>query len=276
MKIVVIFGSHRKTGQTVKVCKLFESEIKKMIEADFEYVFLKDAKLNQCIGCVSCLQKGEETCPFKDDDRDMILKKMDEADGIVFASSNYALNVTALAKNFFDRTAFIYHRPRFFHKVITGIVTQGIYGGNDIVKYFKITGSFWGGMSVPGISLTIASGAYDIKVSWTKNEKRQIDKKVKKLASAYVKCLNGNRSPVPSLLKLFIFRSTRTFHRFHGQVNKDFNYFQEKGWFDSDYYYPVKLGLFKRMVGKMVDALNRKTTLKAKEESLNLKNTHEK
>lgn len=249
----------------MKVCQLFEAEVKKLIDADFEYVILQDADLKMCVGCVQCLPKGEEFCPHKDDDRDKILAKMEQADGIVLATPNYAFNVTNIMKNFFDRTAFIFHRPRFFHKVFTGIVTQGIYGGEKILKYLKSIGSFWGGITVPGINLTLQSGAaYDLSIPWNEKEKANVGKATKKLAKNFVKALQGNRSPQPKWFNFFIFRSIRTLSKYAGGSDKDSNYWNEKGWLESDYYYPVKLGVTKKIAGKLLDSFNKKMALKVK------------
>jgi hypothetical protein len=34
---------------------------------------------------------------------------------------------------------------------------------------------------------------------------------------------------------------------------RDFRYYREKGWFDSQYYYPVKLNPVKAMIGNLAD-----------------------
>jgi len=41
---------------------------------------------------------------------------------------------------------------------------------------------------------------------------------------------------------------------------RDYNYYMEKGWFESDYYYPVKLNPLKKLIGKLFDAIAIKTT----------------
>jgi hypothetical protein len=43
-----------------------------------------------------------------------------------------------------DLLAFVFHRPRFFGKAFLAFVTQGIYGGNSVVKYLEKVGGFWG------------------------------------------------------------------------------------------------------------------------------------
>ena len=193
---------------------------------------------------------------------------MMQADGIVLATPNYAFNVTNILKNFFDRTAFIFHRPRFFHKVFTGIVTQGIYGGENILKYLKSIGSFLGGITVPGINLTLQSGAaYDLNIPWNEKEKANVDKAVKKLAKKFVKALQGNRSPEPKWFNFFVFRSVRTLSKYAEGDDKDSIYWKEKGWLESAYYYPVKLGIARNLAGKLLDSFNKRMALKNKGKS---------
>jgi multimeric flavodoxin WrbA len=75
---------------------------------------LKDVDLSQCRGCFGCFVKGEDHCPCKDDAS--IEQKMHDADGIIFATPVYGMNISALMKTFIDRFSYIFHRPRFFTK----------------------------------------------------------------------------------------------------------------------------------------------------------------
>ena len=59
------------------------------------------------------------------------------SDGVVFATPNYSFHVSGLMKLFVDRLAFNFHRPRFFGKTCTSIVTQGIAGGGKIVEIWN-------------------------------------------------------------------------------------------------------------------------------------------
>jgi hypothetical protein len=36
---------------------------------------------------------------------------------------------------------------------------------------------------------------------------------------------------------------------------RDYTYYKENGWFESDYYYPVKIGPFKKLMGKFFDMM---------------------
>ena len=79
-----------------------------------------------------CFKKGEEFCPLRDD-RDVLMEKINASDGVIFASPNYSWQMSGLMKVFLDRFGFAIHRPRYFGKVFTGIVTQGIGRGGNIV-----------------------------------------------------------------------------------------------------------------------------------------------
>jgi len=60
--------------------------------------------------------------------------------------------------------------------------------------------------------------------------------------------------PVPSLFNLMIFRMSRTAsHILADDSLRDHGYWRDQGWFDSDYYYPTRLGVTKKMAGSLFD-----------------------
>ena len=60
--------------------------------------------------------------------------------------------------------------------------------------------------------------------------------------------------PTPSLMQLFMFRGGRTSAKLlAGPENRDHVYYRDKGWFDSDFFYPTKLGPAKKAVGALID-----------------------
>lgn len=247
-KILAILGSPRK-GESYKAVQAFERELKSREEMDFEYLFLKDYDLGTCRGCFLCLSKGEKYCPLKDD-RDVIIEKMMAADGVIFATPNYSLQVTAIMKNFFDRLAFIFHRPCFFYKSATAIVTQGVYGGGEITKYLATLAEFWGFRVVKGIVLTTPPG---IRLPVEQNK---IDKKIANAALGFHRALS-DRSPYrPTLKRLAIFHASRTSHRvMSDRSGADYNYFKEQGWLESDFFCEARLNPAQKLVGKAIDRI---------------------
>ena len=68
--------------------------------ADAEYVRLSDYKIGPCIECNACYTTGE--CNVRDDYQ-VLLKKILDADRLVFATPMFFMSVCAQAKNLIDR-----------------------------------------------------------------------------------------------------------------------------------------------------------------------------
>jgi len=65
--VLVIMGSPRKMGNSYKIVKRIEEKIRTLGSIEFSYLFLRDAHLELCRGCWSCLSVGYDRCPLKDD-----------------------------------------------------------------------------------------------------------------------------------------------------------------------------------------------------------------
>jgi len=247
MKVTAFIGSARKM-HTYNAVEQFLKNIKSFGNTEYEIVRLSDYNLKICKGCKLCLDKGEELCPLKDD-RNKLIKKMLDSDGILFASPNYSFQVSGLMKIFLDRLAYIFHRPCFFGKTFTSIVVQGIFGGNNIVKYFNFIGAGLGFNVVKGSCINSLEPMTE-KVM--KKNNKIIYKQSKKFYSQLIK----NEYPAPSLFELMIFRMSRTSRKIMlNESYRDYTYCIEKGWFLSDYYYPVKLNILKKIAGKLFDII---------------------
>ena len=131
-RVTVFLGTARKKA-TYNAVRQFLDNLKSLGAVEDEIVILTGHRLGICRGCKQCFAKGEEFCPLNDD-RDVLIEKMMASDGVVFASPNYSFQVSATMKMFLDRLGFVFHRPRFFGKTFTSIISQGIYGGKNIVK----------------------------------------------------------------------------------------------------------------------------------------------
>lgn len=247
MKVTAFIGSESKKytyGATEKLLQKLQS----FGEVEYELVRLSDYKIGICRGCKLCLDKGEEKCPLKDD-RDKLVEKIKKSDGVVFASPNYSFQVSAYMKIFLDRFGYFFHRPQFFGKTFTSIVTQGVYGGNKIVKYFNFIGKALGFNLVKGSCLLT-------REPMTEKGRQKIDRILEKQAKKFYAQVMKKEFPTPSFFDLMIFRLSRTSMKI--ELNKefrDYNYYSEKGWFKSDFFYPVKLNPLKKISGKLFDKL---------------------
>jgi hypothetical protein len=61
--------------------------------------------------------------------------------------------------------------------------------------------------------------------------------------------------PSPSLVELFGFRMGRQAVLSDPEnAGRDYLHYAEHGWLESDYWYPMRLGLVKRAAGRLIDA----------------------
>ena len=246
-KVTAFVGSARK-GHTHEAVVQFLSNLQSMGEIEGEIVRLSDYRLEPCRGCRVCFDKGEERCPLKDD-RDVLIEKMMTSDGVVLASPNYSFQVSALMKIFLDRLGFAFHRPRFFGKTFTSIVSQGIYGGNKIVDYLDFVGYALGFNAVKGSCLMTLD-------PMTEKQQLKMDTVLAAQARRYYARMEQPSYRVPTLRDLMFFRMSRTRVRLElDDRDLDYRYYADKGWFDSDFYYPTRLGILKNGAGKLFDSM---------------------
>jgi multimeric flavodoxin WrbA len=253
MKRVTAFVGSARKKHTHGAVVQFLDHLQAMGDVEYEIVRLRDYRLEFCRGCKVCFEKGEEFCPLKDD-RDVLVEKMMASDGVVFASPNYAFHLSAMMKAFFDRLAFAMHRPCFFGRASTSIVTQGVGLGGKIVDYFDFAAKCLGFNTVKGTCITALE-------PMTEKEQQKIDRVLAKHARRYYASLEKPGHPVPSWLMLMGFRMGRTSMRLElDESSRDYRYYMEKGWFESDYFYPTRLGVLKKGGGKLFDVLQARMT----------------
>lgn len=102
MKILVFNGSPRcANGNTQILVNAFIAGAEEA-GAQAEIIYLKDKKINHCMGCFSCWTKTPGVCIQKDDMPELLLKYR-KADIIVYASPLYVYTVTGIMKDFMDR-----------------------------------------------------------------------------------------------------------------------------------------------------------------------------
>jgi multimeric flavodoxin WrbA len=132
VKIISIIGSPHKNGSTAALCR----EALKGAEgkgAEVKEIFLKDYRIEFCLGCFNCMAKGE--CVISDD-MTVIKKQMAEADGFILASPNYANSFNAITKQFLERLGMFEFltSSMFGDKYVAGIATAGGSGADKTAK----------------------------------------------------------------------------------------------------------------------------------------------
>jgi len=234
MKILVIIGSLRKKN-TYKTVKKIEEYHKEYSDFKYEYLFLKDIDFKQCKGCFVCISHGEDKCPLQDD-RDLIINKIESSDGVILASPNYVMNVPWLMKNFIDRFAYTMHRPKFFNQYFMILITSGSYmGTKQASKTLGLMAS--GGEIITKLTVFNSPGM---------NEKKTLkqEKVIKKKASTFYKRLSKKTDHRPSfgfLVWFSAFKATSNENKAH--LPADYNFYKNK-----NYFIDVKLNFIQKIL----------------------------
>lgn len=238
MKLLAICGSPRK-GNSYKALKEISYAFP---HVEYEILHLNDLKFSLCKGCYGCVMKGEERCPLKDD-RDLVLEKMKEADGIIFASPVYSHMVSAMMKNFFDRFAYLAHRPQFFDKFAMSMVTCSGYGAEEALKYMDKMVSIFGFNLAPSLELHFRAG------KMPEENQRKNTEKIKAAVNIFISRIEKGEKDKPSLSMMIPFNIFKYVSKLDKDVMiADFTYYKDIG----DYYYEAKIPFYKKFIAKKV------------------------
>lgn len=102
MNVVSVFGSPRKKGNTAKVLNWVEEELMSQGH-EVDRINIMDHTINGCIECYACQTKPDEPgCPQKDDLLE-VMRRVIDADAVIYASPMFSWSWTAQIKPFIDR-----------------------------------------------------------------------------------------------------------------------------------------------------------------------------
>lgn len=109
MKIIAINGSARKNWNTHA---LLNSALEgaQSVGAQTELIHLRDLNFKGCRSCFACKLKGSPSlgrCAYADDLRP-VLRKIDDADGLILGSPIYLSQVSSMMRAFLERLIFQY------------------------------------------------------------------------------------------------------------------------------------------------------------------------
>ncbi len=248
MKILAICGSPRK-GNSYAALKSIQE---KFPEIDFKILMLNEMNLEKCRGCYVCFLKGEQYCPLKDD-RDMIIKEMFDADGVIWASPVYTNHITSLMKNYIDRLGFIAHRPCFFGKYAMVMANCAGFGADKANDYMKGILSVYGFGVVSDLELYIATKS--------ELENRTNHEKTLKAFDTFFAEINKRKGalPEPTLTQLIYFNIFKAISEWNKDEGKaDYEFYKDK----NDYLYDTKISFFKKFLANRISGKEIKKMMK--------------
>ena len=204
-----------------------------------------------CAACLSCMTAGERACPNYDGAAHA-RTVLDEADLVVFATPVHSFHVSATMKRFVDHFAYLIHRPAHVGKPAVLVSTAAGAGHDQALGYLKSATRRWGfhtvgqlGVNGPGLK----KPPYRAKVETALDE----------LAADLVDQARHPVEPAPSVADLIGFRVARLLvegGREEGPV--DAAYWDERGWFDADWFTDRKVPWFANRIATTVEKKIRK------------------
>jgi multimeric flavodoxin WrbA len=247
MKILAIIGSPKGKGSGYKVVRKIEDRMKAMGDVEFEYLFLKDANLKPCTGCYTCMAKGEDKCPLKDD-RFTVEQQMLATDGVILSSPMYVLNVSWLMKNFIDRFAYTNHRPRFHRQKVMTVVNMG----GDSPKLAQASLRYALGGSRVVHELGVTTPPWPSTERAVERKERAIDAAAKKF---YRACLDASL-PTPTLQSLILFfLKQKAYLECRHYLPADHAFYNGKAYYYDTTVNPIKAAAAKAVVGVLMNMM---------------------
>ncbi|MCR3955527.1 MAG: NAD(P)H-dependent oxidoreductase [Gudongella sp.] len=226
-KVLIINGSIRKQS-TFGLLKVVES----LLEGyDVDFINIKDYDIKPCIGCDSCIRKGN--C-YIDDDVEEILGKMNDADGIIIGSPVYLRHISGYLKVLIDRGCVWYHRSPLVGKPVFFITSTQVTGSKAAIRYLSDLSVQWGTINTGHISRNMFNLDNEV-------EERALDK-----FKYYLE--EGNRKEYrPSFKQIIEFNTQKVLGV--NIIPLDMQYWEEKGYADKPYFYDCRINVFKRLTG---------------------------
>jgi multimeric flavodoxin WrbA len=240
MKIIAINGSPHK-GNTCDQLTEIEQILIKHDDVEFETINLKDLTINPCKGCFICFIKGSDKCPLKDD-REIIEKKIEEADGVIFASPVYSMHISYLMKTMIDRMAYTFHRPRYFGKYAITIAVAGNIGLKETNEYLSEVATAWGFIHLDSLPYRLAPKNTPMKIPPLKKDNTE------RIVERFHTTIKGGKPQKLTFRDHLTFRIMQTVYQQLDTMSPyDYQYWNERGWFDKKtkyFYSQVKRNIF--------------------------------
>ncbi len=217
MNILGISASPRKSKSNTLIILKQALTVAEKKGFQTEVIQLCDLKIEFCRHCETCHKKIMD-CPIKDD-ANLLIKKILESEGIIFASPVYIDHITGYLKTFLDRSTHFIHCLRLLGKYTTAVATSGGGPHGIVLDYLKYFSLICGAQYVGGVST---------KVPVTEEIKILAEKLGENLSEA----IRGKKE-FPGQMKEI--QSRKSFFKKIIEAHKEgwageYNYWKEMGW----------------------------------------------
>ena len=223
MKIVMINGQNHK-GSTYNIGRLLAKNIGS--DKDVVEFFLPKDLNHFCLGCYTCID-DDTKCPFYEE-KNRIMKEVEEADILIFTTPTYCLRASAPMKSFIDLTFnyWMSHRPRkcMFNKKAVVISTAAGIGAKKAVKDVSDALFYWGIPCIVEYGICIQAMNWD---GVSEKKKQKIEKDTIRIAQR----LSRKKCVKAGIKTKAIFSLMRMMQKADlGSGEADKTYWEKSGW----------------------------------------------
>ena len=223
MKIVMINGQNHK-GSTYNIGRLLAKKIGS--DKDIVEFFLPKDLNHFCLGCYTCIE-DDTKCPFYEE-KNRIMKEVEEADILIFTTPTYCLRASAPMKSFIDLTFdyWMSHRPRkcMFNKKAVVISTAAGKGAKKAVKDVSDALFYWGIPCIVEYGICIQAMNWD---GVSEKKKQKIEKDTTRIAQR----LSRKKRVKAGIKTKAMFSLMRMMQKADlGSGEADRSYWEKSGW----------------------------------------------
>lgn len=223
MKIVMINGQNHK-GSTYNIGRLLAKKIGS--DKDIVEFFLPKDLNHFCLGCYTCID-DDTKCPFYEE-KNRIMKEVEEADILIFTTPTYCLRASAPMKSFIDLTFnyWMSHRPRkcMFNKKAVVISTAAGSGAKKAVKDVSDALFYWGIPCIVEYGICIQAMNWD---GVSEKKKQKIEKDTTRIAQR----LSRKKRVKAGIKTKAMFSLMRMMQKADlGSGEADRSYWEKSGW----------------------------------------------
>ncbi len=228
MKLVMVHGSSHR-GNTWHYADMLREALEAQGPLTLQEFFLPKELPDHCVGCFSCIKKGEETCPHAALVTP-IAEATAEADVIVLTSPIYALDVSGGMKTLLDHLCYrwLVHRPdpRIFSKLGVTVATTAGSGLGHASKTMRQSLRFWGVRHALSLKRAVSASV------WSEVSEKKRARMRKDAEAAARKLMRMAKRPFGSPLRRIVFFAIRSAMRKGNWLERDRNHWKDRGWLD--------------------------------------------
>ncbi len=223
MKIVMINGQNHK-GSTYNIGRMLAEKLGS--DKDITEFFLPKDLNHFCLGCYTCIE-DDTKCPFYEE-KNRIMKEIEEADVLIFTTPTYCLRASAPMKSFIDLTFnyWMSHRPRkcMFNKKAVVISTAAGSGAKKAVKDVSDALFYWGIPCIVEYGICIQAMNWD---GVSEKKSRKIEKDITRIARRLLRKKHV-KAGIKTKVMFSLMRMMQKADFGSGEADK--SYWEKSGW----------------------------------------------